>query len=165
MYIAIQKKKEVRLCPHINPDDLYLGRTDNDICVVEAKKPVDSKEARCGNPEIKKQNSDEITIRKDIKSEFETVDSTIERIRLNYLVTYPLQLGCRKTTARDKIKESIELILNRIDDDKLISFDNYLRGFHPGLTIAKKVENFDDTYSIEDHIYYIVDDDTNKKEG
>ena len=71
--------------------------------MAEAKEPVVSRKARCSHPD-NHVNDDEKAIRKQIKStsgEFDEVDRTVEIIRLKYLVNYPLQLGCRKTTARD----------------------------------------------------------------
>lgn len=143
MFIAIQYKVRVNLCPHINPDDLYMGRTDKDICVAEAKEAVVSREARCGHPD-NPVNDDEIAIRKEIEStfgKFDEVDRTIEIIRLKYLVNYPLQLGCRKTTARDHIKDAIEAILDRLPDNTdLMSLDEFLlkeeHKSHPGFQMC-----------------------------
>jgi len=164
--IAIQHNVKVQLCPHINPDDLYMGRTYNDICVAQAKNPVVSSEGRCGHP-AKPINNDEKVIRKEIEStsgKFDEVDRTVERIRLEYLVNYPLQLGCGKTTARDHIREAIEAILDRLPDNTdLLSFDNFLlregHKSHSGLKSATRPEEFDDSDSPEDHLYYITNDD------
>ena len=106
MFTAIQYNVRVDLCPHINPDDLYMGRTNRDICVAEAKEPVVSRKARCSHPD-NHVNDDKKAIRKQIKStsgEFDEVDRTVEIIRLKYLVNYPLQLGRRKKRKKNNSK-------------------------------------------------------------
>ena len=78
----------VRLCPHIHDADLYLGDLERDICIANIKKSVDSFNAFCS------MDSDKENIHSAILSQsergFEEINFSVERIRLDYLLDYPV---------------------------------------------------------------------------
>ena len=88
-FFATQNGVRVRLHTQIPPDDLYMGRTQKDTCVVESMDCVTSIDARCGSP-TSPMNEYEIAIRKKINHSdlgFDLLDEVIDRIRLANLVT------------------------------------------------------------------------------
>ena len=123
MHFAISQGVPVKLCAYISHDDLAYGRLDEDTCVASAKFSVDSSAAHCGKPE-ERVSSDEIMIRKVIENSingFNGVDQSVERIRLSYLVKYPIPFSGwlyrhdGKSKAIRKIKDAIECIIPRTD--------------------------------------------------
>ena len=137
--------------------DLYWGKTEEDICVNGAKNRVNSEKARCGAPGTP-QNEDEIAIRNTINASnggFESVDKTVERIRLIHLLSYPVgDIEYWKAPTRDNIKQAIENILPCFaDEGQLKTFDEFLEeelSARPGFERVPRVER-----GSRDHDYYI----------
>ena len=79
IFCAIQNGMRVQICIHIPPDDLYMGRTHNDICVTQSMIRVNSIKSRCSYP------IHEIEIRNIINclaEEIDALNNAIESIRL-----------------------------------------------------------------------------------
>ena len=152
---------KVKLAPHISKDDLWAGETGNDICVNEAKNRVNSEKARCGAPGTP-QNEDEIAIRNTINASnggFESVDKTVERIRLIHLLSYPVgDIEYWKAPTRDNIKQAIENILPCFaDEGQLKTFDEFLEeelSARPGFERSPRDQR-NHLLSRDDHDYYI----------
>jgi len=117
LFIASKNRVDVRLCPYIDASDLQYGLLKYDECIAKAGERVNSKEARCGNPESVP-NEDELTLRKTVEQSdgrFRSVDVAVELFRFLYLVQYPTEkIEYRKTSARDTIKGAIEIIFSRL---------------------------------------------------
>merc|ERR1740124_559751 len=133
MHFAVCQGVSVKLCAYISPDDLEFGRVHEDTCVASAEFSVDSSAARCGKPG-QPQGSDEIMIRKVIDKSvngFNGVNESVEKIRLSYLATYPINnfstYGGTKSKAIRKIKEAIECIIPRVNvGSDLTTYDQYV---------------------------------------
>ena len=122
----------MKLCTYISSEDLNCGRVHQDTCVASTKFIVDSSAARCGKPG-KPQSSDEIIIRRVIDKSvngFNGVNQSVEKIRLLYLIKYPIDYVHTRfrSEAICKIKDAIECIIPRINvTNDLKTYDQYLQ--------------------------------------
>jgi len=158
VFCAIQNDVRVRISTELTPDDLYMGRTQNDICVTQSMIRVNSIEATCGHL------TDEEKIRETINCSaegFDALDNTIETIRLTYLVTYPLyRVVYGQTTARDHIKDAIEAILTRLPQNEKFKpfhvFQNEMRLSFSGYTNGTRPVDMEQ-YDVNN--YYVITND------
>ena len=85
---AQQMKKDVKLCPYVYDTWVKSGYLHKDVCIANIETLVDSKSAFCSN------DSDKNDIHKAILSQdengFELINAAVERIRLQYLLEYPV---------------------------------------------------------------------------
>merc|ERR1740124_2134118 len=142
MHFAVSNGMRVKLCAYISSDDLNHGRVQEDICVANANVPVNSSAARCGKPE-EAVSLDEKTMRKVIENSvngYNGINESVERIRLSYLVKYPIndvEWYGDKSGAIRKIKEAIEYTIPRTNlRNDLKTYDQY---FH-----SEKLEDDED---------------------
>merc|ERR1740124_1540776 len=144
MHFAVCQGVPVKLCAYISRENLRCGRVHEDTCVTSAKFSVDSSAARCGIPG-QPQSADEIMIRKVIDKSgngFNGVNESVEKIRLSYLVKYPINgVVVDLPVAIRKIKEAIECIIPRVNvGNDLKTYDQYIQS--KKLNVANERTNF-----------------------
>ena len=88
LHVAQTLNMIVKLCPHIRDGDVLAGYLDSDVCIKYIENRVDSISAYCSY------DPDKQRILKAILSQskdgFDEINASVERIRLWYLLYYPL---------------------------------------------------------------------------
>jgi len=164
LFIASEKGVDVKLRPFISEDYLKYGYLQRDECIANAGVRVNSEAARCGNPSNPVRNADEVAIRETIEQSdgmFRSVDEAVEFFRFLYLIDYPTEkIEHYLTSARDKIKVAIELILSRLPfREQTMEYDAFVQhqlsenqGFH----IMERPDNFDEYENNQTNYHYII---------
>merc|ERR1712232_904137 len=113
--------------------DVQFGELENDPCLSQSKEPVQSKVARCGNPN-QDMNDDEKAIREVIDQspgKFHAVDAAVEEIRLRYLLNFPTDkdtIGFNRVKAFRTLQEAMDgMIQTKFGKENgLVPFDEFL---------------------------------------
>ena len=89
LHTAMKLKVKVLLSPHIYDSSVRGGYLNDDTCIANINIPIDSENALCSwEPDRK-------AIHAAIKSEsskgFDHINSSVEKIRLEYLLNYPVE--------------------------------------------------------------------------
>jgi len=132
LHIARTLKKEVELWPYIHSSNVRNGYLNHDVCIRNINDAVDSESAICGN------DDDRRSIVKAILSSspdgFQTINRSVEEIRLRYLLHYPIDKIDISTTFLQKIKAvellawSIKIVIPRVyvcDEESMPRFERY----------------------------------------
>ena len=88
LHDAQKMEVKVILCPHIGDGFVWAGMLDYDVCIANINTRVDSKNAFCS------WEPNKVLIHEAIKAEssngFEDINESVERIRLDCLLNYPV---------------------------------------------------------------------------
>lgn len=92
MFFAQKLDVKVRLCPYIHENTVKLGDLNNsawgDLCIVNIVTNVDSEKAICSwEPDKEAIHS---TIRLEFSNGFNEINKSVEKVRLQYLLEYPV---------------------------------------------------------------------------
>ena len=117
MHEAWRLKKKVTLCPYIRDYHAERGNLQEDACIKNIDTAVDSKNAYCGQPSDKE---DIHTAIRKSQNGFDGINASVERIRLEYLLNYPVNKITGKfnrnseAEQKERRKEAVQLLVSSI---------------------------------------------------
>lgn len=162
IYVATKLGTQVKLVPNSGYEDT-AGGYGLKMAVEGIKNRADSINTHCGVSE--QPNSDEIAIRKAIEASpggFSAVDEAVERLRLSYLLEYPMdKIKFNKNATRDNVKKAIlDLIPCFPSNTELKTFHDYLSkklSTNPGLVRIAM------SYGTHNHSYWVMNENRSVK--
>ena len=124
LHVAKELGVEVQLCAHMYDILLKTGQLQYDTCIKNINTKVDSKNAHCS------WGLDKDAIHRAIQNGFDKINSSVEGLRLDNLLTYKVKkIENRKREAvEDYLIPSITLMVDRVHSitaDQLPKFNNY----------------------------------------
>ena len=128
MHFARMLGIAVYLRPYISEQDEKTGLVQNDICVSQIETKIDSEAAYCYSDEDREMI--DTAIQKSSDS-FSGVNQAVERIRLDYLLHYPIHniSGDEQHNAAEQLSKAIDIVLPRVVptsvNETIMSFDSF----------------------------------------